>query len=884
VDFRHSTALFNSAILSGLIEDFSLQEVAPGMPSTQRRRSERVSKSVVIVVRGVDLLGQPFEERTSTLNINLHGCRYSSRHHLAKNSWVTVELPERDRESQGVRARVAAMQRPQSIRDFFQISIEFENPIDSWDIEVPPAGWHAAAASAVTQETSDQIGSSPSPETAREAEMSSATTNRFAEETRVHMTNSDSAGTARAPIVAQSTSAETTPVTESPLLREWKADFERQLNEAVGTASAQAIERVRRTVEDFERNQSEAREEISGRLDARQQEFLTGLKSEFERGLEQARELLLDLDRTAQALRVENDAAVESTSRLAQARLQVEADEAARLQQPGQPGKDAALDLEIATAAWRQHLESEQQVAQSQWTELLQSSIDGGIDRLVKQLSGRLQEVLQSAEQTMSQRLTELWQPLVPISSEVKASLEREVSHARVSLGDIEQAATRIRDYAAQIESASHETLNELHRRLENMLETQTDEMKRRAEALANSVPQQVEPMLETLGRQLVERTIGEVEGKIAPRIERIPELLRELAGREVEAEEGLRLHRERLRQIAENSQREIAAQLGSTHSSVREDFEAARKDALVKWNEELDAAGVRAAHAATETIGRSSEWFQEEARVRARVLIEQSLAGAEGSFAEKMADAMHGFEGKLEEESASHLAEIRQRLDGMAEEVAGDIAAKSRTRLDEAAEAAAASFGHVVRGISEREVQQFTEGTRVAFQEREQSLEVVTQDLLRKFDSNAGAALSQFDAQMASRLEHSLAEGQRAMAAESEVALERHRTERDAHINEWTEKLKQSSGEASDEFQDRLRATSDAWVATSSRQLYDHGQNVIESLMRSADQALRASCSKLFEGLSEILRETATAGSGVVAGFTPRPAHEPAEPPASTQ
>ena len=861
-----------------------MQEVAPGMPSTQRRRSERVSKSIVIVVRGVDLLGQPFEERTSTLNINLHGCRYSSRHHLAKNSWVTVELPERDRESQGVRARVAAMQRPQSIRDFFQISIEFENPIDSWDVELPPADWLASAAAArAPGDIVEDVEPRLAPETERQAETNDALAGNFPEEMRTHMTN-DSAGTARAPIAAETTSAETNPVTESPLLREWKADFERQLNEAVGTASAQAIERVRRTVEDFERSQSEARDEISGLLDAKQQEFLTGLKSEFERGLEQARELLHDLDRTAQALRVENDAAVESTSRLAQTRLQVEAEEAARSQQPGQPGKDAALDLEIATAAWRQHLETEQQVAHSQWTELLQSSIDGGIDRLVKQLSARLQEVLQSAEQSMSGRLTELWQPLVPISAEVKASLEREVSHARESLGDIEQAATRIRDYASQIESASHETLNELHRRLENMLETQTDEMKRRAEALANGLPQQVEPMLETLGRQLVERAVGEVEGKIAPRIERIPELLRELAAREVEAEEGLRLHRERLRQIAENSQREIAAQMGSTHTSVREDFEAARKEALVKWNEELDAAGVRAAHAATEQIGRSSEWFQEEARVRARVLIEQSLAGAESTFAEKMADAMHRFEGKLEEQSASHLAEIRQRLDGMADEVAGEIAARSRTRLDEAAETAAASFGEVIHGISEREVQQFADGARAAFQEREQSLEAVTQDLLRKFDSNAGAALGQFEAQMASRLEHSVAEGQRAMAAESEAALERHRNERDAHINEWSEKLKQASGEATDEFQERLRVTSDAWVATSSRQLHEHGQNIIESLMRSADQALRASCSKLFEGLSEILRETATAGGGVVAGFTPRPAHEAAEPPASTQ
>jgi hypothetical protein len=86
---------------------------APSQPTTQRRRSERVTESLPIIVRGVDLLGQPFEERTATLAFNLHGCRYPSRYHLPKNTWVTIEVT-RGSKPRNVRARVAWVQRPSS--------------------------------------------------------------------------------------------------------------------------------------------------------------------------------------------------------------------------------------------------------------------------------------------------------------------------------------------------------------------------------------------------------------------------------------------------------------------------------------------------------------------------------------------------------------------------------------------------------------------------------------------------------------------------------------------------------------------------------------------------------------------------------------------------
>src|SRR5579863_9118596 len=101
----------------------------------QRRRSERVSKALPVVVRGIDLLGQPFEEKTSTLSFNLHGCRYSSRHHLPKNTWVTLEVPQNSG-GRHVRARVAWIQRPHSTREYFQVAVELESPANIWEMDL----------------------------------------------------------------------------------------------------------------------------------------------------------------------------------------------------------------------------------------------------------------------------------------------------------------------------------------------------------------------------------------------------------------------------------------------------------------------------------------------------------------------------------------------------------------------------------------------------------------------------------------------------------------------------------------------------------------------------------------------------------------------------
>jgi hypothetical protein len=829
-----------------------------------------------MVIHGFDLLGQPFEERASTITLNLQGCRYASKHHLPKNTWVTLELPD-DPEHRNMRARVAWIQRPHSVREFFQIALELERPANIWSIDTPPADWKLEETSGAEQEsvTLREQGANESFERGSESAVKTGA-NAPVEEQAPSDMNTPSWNSA-----SDKASENAEPQTgTSPLLEQWQSEMEQRVSRATETAATQAAEKIREAAEQFQREQRDAHSAFSEQIASKQQ-WLAELRSEFERSARQSRELSEELERAAARLRAEKEAAIESAGRMAQARLGMEAAEASLEQRVPDPPKDGPAFAASANANLREHLDSEVARAKSQWDELLQSSLDSSIERLVGEISRHSQEVLRATEQRMSERVAELRQPFGAMQSEardalseLRPTLDQELGRVRTALTEIEQAASRVKEYSAELDSTTHETLDELHRRLENILQSQTEELNRRAESLAAGVPQRLGSTLDALGNNLVERVTQEVETKLAPRLERASELVRQLTGRELEGEESLRLHRERLRQVSENSQREAMGHAAATLGSLRNNFEEARKEALTRWNEELDAAGVRASHTAAESIGRSSEWFQQEARARLQVLTEQAMGAAGGGMEEKAADTGRHFEAALELQSADHLSKIYERIEGMAGEVTG----RTRTEIERASEAAASSFGQVLRNISEQHGEQFLSDSRGALEQRQQDLKQFASELLLNLETGAGTSIDRFHTQMASELETSVAEGRRFLGAEFASTLEGYRAERETYHSDWLRKLDRASEDAAEKYEQRLRDASDSWVDSSVREFNAHGQDAIETLVRSADQAVRDSCSKLFEGFSELLRQRVgnpPAGSNDEQAETPPPNSE---------
>ena len=850
-----------------------MYEAQPTHFENQRRRSERVSQPFPIVVRGIDLLGQPFEERTMALAYNFHGCRYSSKHHLQQDAWVTLEVQRYD-QPQSVQARVAWTQRPQSVRDFFQVGVEFESPSNIWGLEYPPQDWCPGMPS--QPQTYQQYTEPPSSESSSATIDSLGFTNeKIAPQTP--FSSSVDAGFAppsgQPPDFAMQLSPE-----QETLLRNLNEELRRRAQEAVETAAARVTSNIRASVEEVHQQKLATAEEFfrtwkeefartrdaesfagAEQLSETQQNFLNNLKAQFEDRFGEARQLLDELDQKSQLIRSETDA----------------------ISQADEPRSNAP-ELAPSAVAWNERLELELTLAQSQWNELLQASLDRGTQRLASQLSEHSKDVLRSAEQRLAERFQELRQPLSETADEarsilrdLRAELEEEMSRARGSLVDIEHVAGRIKDYSAQLEASSHDTLNELHRRLENILESQTGQLSRHADQLVHELTQRLSPTLEGLERQLVERAVAEVETRLSPRMERVPELIRELSAHAIEADESLRLHRERLRQATENQQRDLSAQASTVVANLRNDFETSGKEVLAKWTEELNANGARASQTSSEAIGHASEWFQEEARARLQVIVEQSLAAASTNLDEMALHAAAKHADALNRASGDHLAGAQIQIDN----AVSDAVARSHSRFDDAAQAAAASFGQVLRDISDQEARNFTLAAQNSVQERTRELEFSAQQVIGNLSTATEASLETFRTRVSSEIESGVVQGRQALASEMGVLRDQFSAERENRQKEWAEGLDQLSIAATAKHEDRLQTACDTWIVSSVRRLNEHGQSTIESLMRLTDQALRDSCSKVFENLAEMMRNRNANAAGMGA-FVPMAGREGTENP----
>jgi hypothetical protein len=117
-----------------------------GFTGPEARRSTRIERPVPLLITGHDGLGQEFLERTSAVSVNLHGCRYPSRHDCHVGSWITLQIGEAPGEIvTAVRARVRSVQIPRSSRELYHVGVELETPENVWKVPAPPADWLGAS-------------------------------------------------------------------------------------------------------------------------------------------------------------------------------------------------------------------------------------------------------------------------------------------------------------------------------------------------------------------------------------------------------------------------------------------------------------------------------------------------------------------------------------------------------------------------------------------------------------------------------------------------------------------------------------------------------------------------------------------------------------------
>jgi len=125
------------------VSQSSLARTPDNFVKEESRRSTRIERSVPLIVFGQNRLGEPFVERTVSTSVNLHGCRYPSRHDYGVGTWVTLQVVGLNVEPKppAIRARVRSVHTSQSTRELQQVGVELENPANVWGIVTPPPDW-----------------------------------------------------------------------------------------------------------------------------------------------------------------------------------------------------------------------------------------------------------------------------------------------------------------------------------------------------------------------------------------------------------------------------------------------------------------------------------------------------------------------------------------------------------------------------------------------------------------------------------------------------------------------------------------------------------------------------------------------------------------------
>ncbi|HEX4077084.1 MAG TPA: PilZ domain-containing protein [Candidatus Acidoferrales bacterium] len=110
---------------------------------SEKRRSSRIPAAIPITVSGVDALGEPFRELTTTLSVSCSGCKYKSKNYVQRDSLVTLEVthPNPRFSPRVVKGRARWVQRPRNLREQYEIGLELVVSGNIWGLPSPPPDW-----------------------------------------------------------------------------------------------------------------------------------------------------------------------------------------------------------------------------------------------------------------------------------------------------------------------------------------------------------------------------------------------------------------------------------------------------------------------------------------------------------------------------------------------------------------------------------------------------------------------------------------------------------------------------------------------------------------------------------------------------------------------
>lgn len=869
-----------------------------------KRRSTRIVQAVPLTVVGVDALGRPFQERTSTLIINCHGCRYQSKHYVLKNMWVNLEVPhpEPAQPARTVRARVMWIQRPRTVRELFQVGVELEVTGNFWGIAFPPSDWFpfpeglaavpAPPIPAVPSAPPDQSSwPTPSPVAAPEGNLrtlplvpsiqeapsidSSAAPQieRLVEEAKQELQ-----------AVVRRSAAEAVSLEARPLIAslelQLKSAAEKSLEAAASSAAEKAFEEAKQLQVDaflHECNRSmaesakRAAQQLASKLDTLEKErsatFEQSLEKRIEDTLERLQKQAADLRPPAspESLAVENHAPQASIPDLEklEGRIRAQIEQAnvslSEIETASRHLQDqAASAFNVVQSDWKARVEADLSGAIDRWHQQIGSSAESAKQEFVERLVRHAQSAGEHIERELALRVGEMSKAFADAANDseaklnlLRASLDQENERAQESVRKLQSIERQIENQSAKLAEIAAAVAQALEQRASALLEAQSHEMARRAEGALTIWAERLQPALEATGQQTVTRLAAQIKADLKDCVESAAAMAARLQSTIGSAEEALRSRQESLARASEQAIQSACERVKDVVSALTREFQESGRAAAEKWISEIDNKATDTTHHTFESLFKTAEWYEKKVHTQMQAAIDKGMENALGSLKEKAREMSSVFGTELDHYSRSYV----EHTQGQVEEAARESLELIRKQAEEMAAASAGSIVQQAREDSDAALTDFHAKAGSVSAQIKTQLEAQAAEARARSENEAQQLFAEFRAGLKLQVQDELGGAKKELLTQLESAREQLDQECDAQRQKLSQSVAGFNDAAIEDYKRRLEAASNSWLLTTVSKLSQQSEQHVQMLTKAAEERLRAACTEVFSGVGDALR-----------------------------
>lgn len=886
--------------------------VSSDAAETQKRRSTRIVQAVPITVTGVDALGQPFKERTTTVMVNCHGCKYQSKHYVPKNSVISLDVPriEPGAAARVVTGRVIWVQRPRTVRELFQIGVEFDLPGNIWGIAFPPDDWFPLAGEAPAPAPVQSVDAAPIAQEPRAAQEPVSPAPELAKVSAPPETPIDAAAAVPAPAITTApSSASAASPTENKIhvvppaspVPDSQLAMSRQMAKVVADAKENLDKTLRRgALSAINEEMTVVRQQMDAQLhDAVERAIKISMervsesaaKKIVQHAAERTIAIVEDARKAVQSDAVNLDAKVrQAVQEAVTGAAELAAEQAARkvadlnLKQSVEAAVEKALlqkeastpSLDILTSPeaaqkqidqWKKDLEEAAQTVRNRTIEQSEGDVSAAAERVKQKIDTAVSTASQSLAEKISEAsqaaLAQTEQEIAARNANIRSSLDDAIADARTTMESLGAGLAHEREQSeltrTQLQDAAKSAVEQTRAQLDELRTAQFQEVERKADEVIAQRAQQIEPILQNSTDKALENFSAQLDQKLAPKLGEMQNVISELSAVGEQVAETQAEIRARLQQAFDQ-----ATQLQSTiRGQVREVSDEAVRESLDRMREEVAKYPVEFEESCRAALAKVEEELDQKREETQHQTLESLLKTADW-YQKKAQNAMQA---SLEKSVDQSTAALRDRAAETSSRVASELDHYRRTYVEHGR----AELDEAAKDVLERERAQLGETADIATASFTDRVQRVTADSLTRFEYASRQALEKARSDMEFNREGSLADFQKTIDDKMMEGVEQARTylqsqllplmeaweaRREEQQRDWMQQLKNASDQNIGQYKGRLENASNSWLLASATTLGQNSQAILDTLAQAAEKRLRETCAEVLAGMGDTLKE----------------------------